>query len=303
VGNINVGFTYDDGSWDGGADIDPDGSEVEAVSCASDTFCVAVDQFGKALIDNSGTWQPTPVDGQRYMSSVSCPTTTFCLATDSSGNVVTDNDGAWTSDPVDPGFALESISCPTTGFCAAVDNHGRAFTYSGGAWSGPATIDDGHVLNSVSCPTALFCVTVDNAGDAFVYTGSVGPGTYRLGGIVPPGHGIPWPDGTTVPIAAIVDHDGFPVSTAQAIALAADCEVAVTAAGGASLTRQCMAYDRAGGMFTYHWRLPAEGSGKVTVTIWLTFPTTTSRSGSIIMTPWQPPAGPWWFWPLHGERG
>ena len=95
--NSSDGFTYDNGSWDDGVDIDPDGSTPTSVSCASDTFCVAMDNFGKALTDNSGNWQPVGVDGQRYLTAVSCLTTTLCLATDSSGNVLTDNSGTWTS--------------------------------------------------------------------------------------------------------------------------------------------------------------------------------------------------------------
>jgi hypothetical protein len=300
VDNESQGYTYDTGSWDGGVDIDPNGNTATSVSCVSDIFCVAVDNYGEALIDNSGYWDTVPADFPRYMTSVSCPATTFCLATDSSGNVLTDNNGTWTSVPVDSGHALESISCPTTGFCAAVDNHGQAFNYSGGTWSGPATVDDGHVLNSVSCPTAMFCVAVDNAGNAFVYTGLAG--TYRLGGIIAPGQASPWPDGATVPIIAIVDDNGIPVSTSHAITLASDCAVAVTAAGAAGLTRHCMAYDRADRTFTYDWRLPANGAGQVTVTVWLTDPTATSLSRSITMGLWYPPAltSPDWF--LAGRR-
>jgi hypothetical protein len=65
------------------------------------------------------------------LNSVSCATASFCAAVDWWGSVYTYNGISWSSlDSIDPGYpGLESVSCPTTSFCAAVD-YSDAFTYS-----------------------------------------------------------------------------------------------------------------------------------------------------------------------------
>ena len=68
--------------------IDP-GSHLQAVSCASASFCVAIDRKGNALTFNGSTWSgPVKADpnglsmGEGGISwpVVSCPTSTVSLA-------------------------------------------------------------------------------------------------------------------------------------------------------------------------------------------------------------------------------
>lgn len=62
---------------------------MDAVSCASTIFCVAIDSSGYQAT-YTGTWvAPTDIDGANALSAVSCPTNTHCVAVDGSGNGVT----------------------------------------------------------------------------------------------------------------------------------------------------------------------------------------------------------------------
>jgi hypothetical protein len=92
-------------------------------------------------------------------TAVSCASATFCVAVDSRGNASTWNGSTWTAPgAIAPGTWLTSVSCPLAGACTAVGFGGTVVTLSHGAWSGPATIGGGQNLFSVSCPSTSFCV-------------------------------------------------------------------------------------------------------------------------------------------------
>jgi hypothetical protein len=162
-------------SWSAPVDVDAT-TPIYAVSCASPSFCVAVDQDGNALVYNGSTMSaPTSID-DAALYSVSCPTATFCAAVDDNGNAIVYNGSSWSAptaidhEEEGPGV-LNSVSCPTASFCVAVDDDGNAFTYDGSSWSSAANVDETG-LYAVSCPTVSFCVAVDQTGNAFTYDGS-----------------------------------------------------------------------------------------------------------------------------------
>src|SRR5664280_410244 len=75
------------GGWSAPASIDTVANpDLTSVSCATPTFCVAVDWAGNALAYNGTSWSspvqvdPNPRFGQDILTSVSCPTSTFCRA-------------------------------------------------------------------------------------------------------------------------------------------------------------------------------------------------------------------------------
>ena len=166
------------GVWSAPQQIDntSSGNALNAVSCATPTFCVAVDSGGYVHVFSGGTWvSGQQVDpGGNTLQGVSCPTTTFCVAVDNSGNAFTDTAGTWsTGSQIDTNSntSLNAVSCPTTTFCMAVDSSGTAFTDAAGTWSTGSQVDTNgnNSLNAVSCPTSTFCVAVDNDGYAFTY--------------------------------------------------------------------------------------------------------------------------------------
>jgi hypothetical protein len=138
---------------------------------------------------NGTSWsKPSAIDPGSYLQAVSCASASFCVAIDRKGNAFTFNGSTWSA-PVnaDPngltmgegGISWPVVSCPTSNFCAAVDGGGgNVVTFDGSSWTAPVNIDSeaakslsGPVLiflMSVSCLSATFCVAGDTIGDAFV---------------------------------------------------------------------------------------------------------------------------------------
>lgn len=184
-------------SWSTPVRIEPAGlssdySSLYGVSCASSTFCAAVDESGSALFWRSGKWSsPQTVWAGGTLNSVSCPTTTFCMAMSAGGNAVNYNGQSW-STPVTVGpSATYEVSCPTVTFCATAAASGTpgapstVGTFNGGSWSTFQTSTTGALndrILDVSCATPTFCVAVNLDGHAIIFDGT-GWSTSRATGV------------------------------------------------------------------------------------------------------------------------
>ena len=174
LGN-NLGFaplTASGPGWSAPVAVDnvqlPSGPSLNAVSCPTTSFCMAVDGNGNAFTWNGATWsRPISVDSNITFHSVSCPLASFCMAIGSpegeSGNneAFTWNGSIWSNPAtIIPGGALTSVSCVSSSFCMAVKTagNGNALTWNGFSWSNPATIIPGGALTSVSCVSSSFCM-------------------------------------------------------------------------------------------------------------------------------------------------
>ena len=114
-------------SWTAVSAIDV-GHSLTAVSCATATFCVAVDDSGNAAVLNHGTWSVNPVGST--VVTVSCPARGFCMATNAAGGTVAYRDGKWSQvSVVDGATAITALSCASTTFCVATDHHGNVLYY------------------------------------------------------------------------------------------------------------------------------------------------------------------------------
>jgi hypothetical protein len=132
---------------------------------------------GGPTVFSGHSWtQPTNADAQGQLNAVSCASTTYCALVDSSGNVMTWNGLGFsapasiaTEPPLNGTDAsgLTGVSCPTPTFCRAVDSIGRVFGWNGQSWSSGTLIDNGRALTAISCPTTTYCVAVDRSGNAF----------------------------------------------------------------------------------------------------------------------------------------
>jgi hypothetical protein len=154
-------------AWGGPSDI----------SCVSFTFCMAT--IGGTAEWNGQLWsQPDDVDTSGQLDAVSCAGPSFCVAADTSGNILAWNGSSWSvPQPVDPatsgavgGNELTSVSCVGSTFCVAVDSGGRALTFDGTTWSKPADIDGTTGLVAVSCATTSFCLAIDHRGRVLTYS-------------------------------------------------------------------------------------------------------------------------------------
>ncbi len=153
------------------------GVSPSAVSCASESLCVAVDSKGEALSTSDPTaanpsWSPDTIeDHGEALNAVSCAPGGPCVAVDGNGHALVSvgaSASTWSSPAsIDEGRALTGVSCPTATLCVAVDAEGNvlASTSPGSSPWPKASIDAGHRLTSVSCSSVMLCVAVDNAGD------------------------------------------------------------------------------------------------------------------------------------------
>jgi hypothetical protein len=159
---------------------------ILGVSCATQSFCAAVDGAGDVIVSadpgSSGSgWTTTPVVTDA-LRGISCPDTSLCVAVDDSGDAVVSTDptggsSAWTSYGIDGGNSLTAISCASGFLCAAVDANGKVLVSTDPAagpasWT-PVAVDAGRALTAVSCTTAELCVVVDSAG--YESTGTPAP--------------------------------------------------------------------------------------------------------------------------------
>ena len=175
------------------------GSLLDAISCVSSSFCMAVGDIYAAPSDqplaerwNGKQWlvSPTPSQGSSVVSqlrAVSCRTSKFCMAVGqtssskgTSNYALRWNGSKWTKLPQALGGAtLYSVSCWSSSACIAVGwgatttgNFGAAQYWNGKSWKvmSKVTPSGGYLLNGVSCVTSpsLECVA---AGTRIVSTG------------------------------------------------------------------------------------------------------------------------------------
>ncbi len=153
----------------------PFGGTPKAVSCASESLCVAVDTQGHAFSTSdptasSPTWRDSEPDPGESLNAVSCAPGGPCVAVDGAGHAFVSGGPeatAWPSASIPSGGKLTGVSCPTASFCVAVDEAGNAASSpnpGAGDWTKATSIDPGHALTAVSCASTTLCVAVDSAG-------------------------------------------------------------------------------------------------------------------------------------------
>ena len=116
---------------------------------------------------------PTDIDASNFLKSVSCASASFCMAVDLQGNALAwDGNLSFGTHPVFPSqFAFfYDVSCPSASFCMAVESN-NAFVWNGTSWSTAMATPDFYDLDSISCPSASFCMAVDDDGNALAWDG------------------------------------------------------------------------------------------------------------------------------------
>jgi hypothetical protein len=161
------------------------GGNPSAVSCASESLCVAVDTHGRALSTSDPTaanpsWSEHEIDPGASLNAVSCAPGGPCVAVDDHGEAfvsVGANASSWSQASIpDSGHALTGVSCPSASLCVAVDGEGEVATSrnpGSGAWT-LASSHPGDRLTAVSCSSPSLCVAVDHAGQALASTDPTG---------------------------------------------------------------------------------------------------------------------------------
>jgi hypothetical protein len=166
-------------SWSTPVATDSSGGLV-GVSCASLSFCAAIDSTGHVTTSTSpatSAWQPldTATGITHAPTSIACPGGAFCVAGESAGTIAssTTPSASWSEATVDTTHVVESVSCPSTGLCVAVDNNGDVLwsaAPTSGSWTAESSVDSALTLTAISCPTTSLCAAVDGHGNVFVST-------------------------------------------------------------------------------------------------------------------------------------
>jgi hypothetical protein len=168
------------------------GGSLKAVSCASQSLCVAVSYEGFIYVSTEPTggadaWTPTVINeggghGATHLTAVSCPTPSFCAAVsggyNASGKVLTSTDptaGRWEVTQLGDSLDLRGISCGTPSLCVAVARGGRIFVStdpSGGAaaWKEAGTPGGPGDLEGVACVSTLLCAAGNLTGNVLTST-------------------------------------------------------------------------------------------------------------------------------------
>ncbi len=190
--------TWNGTAWSAMAPVHPSGarySELEAVSCISERWCMAVGSYVErsgvrktlAEVWNGSSWSvsttPNPTGTAPRLHGLDCTSEAFCMAVGSfaeaRGRRLTLgqswNGLAWSSQrTIDLPEALEhelqAVSCPTSSYCIAAGSFEvervaltMAQSWNGRAWEieEPLDPEEGFqtLLRDVSCVSTSYCVT------------------------------------------------------------------------------------------------------------------------------------------------
>jgi hypothetical protein len=181
--------SWDGSSWSIVPTPNPDHSDsLEAVSCTSSTFCMAVGYrksgsvpyYDQSLVEswNGTSWSvvPSPTAPARsHLSGVSCTSSRACMAVGvgADGVTLTESwDGSSWSVVPSPNTAsghssLSGVSCTSSRACMAVGGGAEGVTltesWDGSAWSvvpSPSLASGYSLLSGVSCTSSRACVAV-----------------------------------------------------------------------------------------------------------------------------------------------
>jgi len=139
------------------------------VSCATPTFCVAVNLDGQRLIFNGVSWTSIKSAGPKGLISIACVTPAFCLAVADTGQSTIFDGTRWTTPRSIPHFSSSfsySVSCSSANYCVVLGLDGDAASWSSGKWSLPVRVFPGGFSAgvAVSCSPSDTCLAVNDRG-------------------------------------------------------------------------------------------------------------------------------------------
>ena len=163
-----AGYTLSGGSWSTGPGL-PVSVLVEAAACAPDHTCLAtVDDSARSVYRFTGTrWRHTAPLGLDEQA-LTCATETFCVVMTPAGGASVFDGTSWSAPvPVVPDSPLGPVlSCASASSCVVVGHDGTAVAFDGTAtgqtW--PADPLRGRLVQ-VSCPTSTWCMAIDAYGN------------------------------------------------------------------------------------------------------------------------------------------
>jgi hypothetical protein len=165
---------------------------LSAVSCATTSFCVAVDNAGNAYSFNpaTGTSDGGTIVDTTALNAVACKSdASQCVAVDKLGNEISiayPGASASSPTPVDSTHSLTGVSCNSIfSSCTAVDDHGQEVTFAPSSGGGtPIAVDGTNPLTAVSCASDYSqCTAVDQTGNETTFAPGAGGSPQSVDGI------------------------------------------------------------------------------------------------------------------------
>ena len=285
---LEAGTTGPSGAplWNPATDVNSTRA-IDAVTCTSTTFCVAVGASGYVTLYNGTSWStPIDADSTRTLDAVSCTSSIFCVAVDTSGYATTYNGTSWsTPTRVDSTRTIDAVTCTSTTFCVAVGASGYATTYNGTSWSTPTRVDSTRTLDAVTCTSSIFCVAVDTSGYATKFTG-----TWATATDIDSTRTIDTVTCVSTTLCEAAGASGYAITyngTSWSSAIHADSSRTIKSVRCPSATL-CVAIDGSGYALTYNgssWSTPVDIDGSTTLEslscVSTTFCDATDTSGNV----------------------
>jgi phosphatidylinositol-3-phosphatase len=148
----------------------PQGNDLNGISCATATSCVAVGASGTIIStgDGGSSWSSRSSGTGSDLNGVSCPPgSQLCVAVGAGGAALGSSDGGqtWSAEPSGTQQDLNGVSCPSASVCYAVGANGAIVsTRDGGAsWSAQSS-NTAHDLAQIACPDATDCYATGDFG-------------------------------------------------------------------------------------------------------------------------------------------
>jgi hypothetical protein len=185
---------------EGEPDCEPPSGALQAVSCASQSFCALTTYDGWIFVSSDPTggtdaWSAVNINGKSqkgatHLLSVSCPSPSFCAAVSggsnnaNGGRVLTSTNpitGQWQTTQLGSQFDLRSIACGAPSLCVAAASGGRLFASTdpsggAGAWRTVPTPAGAGDFEGASCVSTMLCAVGNMTGNILTTTNPAAAG-------------------------------------------------------------------------------------------------------------------------------
>jgi hypothetical protein len=151
---------------------------IEDVSCASASFCVALDGHGHVSTFDGVSWSAfywplPPTAPEVALLAVSCASAAWCVAVGYPGAYAYDG-SSWEALPAAPGesgdvYDMTDVSCPEVGVCFVAAGE-SLLEYSAGSWTTMTFLPVSAVR--ISCSSTSLCVAIDSNRQTYVFDGT-----------------------------------------------------------------------------------------------------------------------------------
>jgi hypothetical protein len=134
------------------------------MSCPIAGFCmVSGDQGDMWRVVGASVTRTALTGSSENLEAVSCTSRRFCVAVSSDGDGFTYDGASWSKAPElsAPQDQFQAVSCASSKFCVVSDDAGTVYEYNGASWSATTLpIPAGDSVGQLSCASAVFCVGV-----------------------------------------------------------------------------------------------------------------------------------------------